>query len=106
MTQKTIQHTPENVLHSRILKVCHKMELVLYFNRKGPKIFPNYQRVGLIILYHRSKKALRDFVAELKESLWPKWLGLGEIPGKSTISDWMKLFNLTSNKKIEQTSTF
>ena len=67
---------------------------------KGPKTFTNYQRVALIILYHRSRKALRDFIAELYETLWPKWLGLKEIPGKSTLNDWMKLFKLDTIKNI------
>jgi hypothetical protein len=100
MTQTTIQHTPVSELHSQIIKLCHKMELPLHYNHKGPKTFTNYQRVALIVLYHRSKKALRDFVAELYESFWPKWLGLREIPGKSTINDWMKIFNLSNIKML------
>jgi len=101
MTQTTIQYTLENNLHGQILKLCHQMELSLHFNHKGPKIFTNYQRIALIILYHRSKKALRDFVAELYESLWPKWLGLKEIPGKSTLNDWMKLFQLQTIRQLQ-----
>ena len=100
MTQTELRYTPVSGLHSQILKLCHRMELPLHYNHKGPKVFTNYQRVGLIILYHRSKKALRDFVAELYESLWPKWLGLKEIPGKSTLSDWMKIFNLDTIRKL------
>lgn len=101
MTQTTIQYTPRNELHSKILKLCHQMELPLHYNHKGPKTFTNYQRVGLIILYHRSKKALRDFIAELYESLWPQWLGLKEIPGKSTLNDWMKLFQLQTIRQLQ-----
>ena len=100
MTQTTISNTPVSGLHSQILKLCHQMELPLHYNRKGPKTFTNYQRVALIILYHRSRKALRDFIAELYECLWPKWLGLREIPGKSTLNDWMKLFKLETIRKL------
>lgn len=100
MTQTTISNTPVNKIHDQILKLCHKMELQLHFNRYGPKIFTNYQRVGLIVLYYRSKKALRDFIAELQESRWPSWLGLREIPGKSTLHDWMKLFNLSTIREL------
>ena len=70
------------------------MELPLHYNHKGPKIFTNYQRVSLILLYVRSKKSLIDFLEEFKETKWPKWLGLKEIPGKSTLSDWIQLFDL------------
>ena len=100
MTQQTISDTLVSGLHSQILKLCHQMELPLHYNHKGPKTFTNYQRVALIILYHRSRKALRDFIAELYETLWPKWLGLREIPGKSTLNDWMKLFKLDTIRKI------
>ncbi len=76
------------------------MELPLHFNHKGPKIFTNYQRVGLIVLFLRSKKSLMEFVETLCESLWPKWLGLREIPGKSTIHDWLKLFELKRVREL------
>jgi hypothetical protein len=94
MTQKTISNTFEHELHKQIIKVCHSLELPLHFNHKGPKIFTNYQRVALIILFKRSKKSLVDFVFELYESLWPRWLSLREIPGKSTLHDWLKLFEM------------
>ena len=100
MTQKTLRYTQKNEIHSMILNLCHRMELPLHYNRKGKKIFTNYQRVALIMLFHRSGKSLRDFARELYESLWPKWLGLKEIPGKSTIHDWMKLFKLETVRKL------
>jgi len=78
------------------------IEMPLHFNRKGPKIFTNYQRVALIILYKRSKKSLADFVAELYESKWPSWLGLKEIPGKSTLHDWIKLFEMPIIKTLHK----
>ncbi len=82
-------------IHEQIIKLCHKLVLPLHYNRKGPKIFTNYQRVALIILYLRSKKSLVDFLKELRETKWISWLGLKEIPGSSTLNDWMKLFDLS-----------
>lgn len=102
MTQKTINHTPGHKLNEDILKLCHKMELPLHYNHRGPKEFTNYQRVGLIVLFHRSRKALRDFVKELCESLWPRWLGLRRIPGKSTLHDWLKMFNVPNVRKFNE----
>jgi hypothetical protein len=102
--QKQIYYQYENKLHKQIIKLCHSLELPLHYNKKGPKLFTNYQRVGLIILFLRSKKSLIEFIKELFESRWPIWLSLKEIPGKSTLHDWMKLFNLNFLRKlIEQT---
>ena len=55
-------------LHEQIIKLCHSMELSLHDNHFGSKIYTNYQRVALIILYMQSQKALRKFTAELIES--------------------------------------
>jgi transposase len=85
-----------------IIKVCHSVEMPLHFNKHGPKIFTNYQRVALIILYKRSKKSMRDFTNELYESLWPKWLGLREIPGKSTLHDWLSLFEMPLIRQLHK----
>lgn len=85
-----------------IINVCNSVEMPLHFNKHGPKIFTNYQRVALIILYKRSKKSLRDFVNELYESLWPKWLGLREIPGKSTLHDWLNLFEMSVIRQLHK----
>lgn len=100
--QSQIYQINENKLHSMILKVCHSVEMPLHFNRKGPKIFTNYQRIALIILYKRSKKSLVDFIEEFYETLWPKWLGLREIPGKSTLHDWIKLFAMPVLKVLHK----
>ena len=94
MIQTTISNQYEVGLHQEIIKLCHKLMLPLHYNRKGPKIFTNYQRVALIILYVRSKNSLVEFLTEFVETKWASWLGLREIPGKSTINDWMKLFDL------------
>ena len=94
MTQKELTNQYEVELHHQILKVCHKIELNLHDNFKGPKIYTNYQRVALIVLFTRSRKALRDFCKELSESKWPRWLGLKELPTKSTLHRWLLQFDL------------
>jgi hypothetical protein len=105
MTQNTISNTFETRLHEQILKVCHKIELNLHDNLKGPKIYTNYQRVGLIVLFVRSRKALRDFISELFESKWPSWLGLRDIPGKSTLQRWLKKWSVSWVRSLLQQTT-
>jgi hypothetical protein len=39
--QTTIINQYDNEIHKLILKVCHKVELPLHFNWKGPKTFTN-----------------------------------------------------------------
>ncbi len=81
-------------LHEQILKLCHSMDLSLHDNVLGSKVYTNYQRVALIVLFMRSKKALRVFTSELVESRWPRWLGLKELVSKSTLNRWIKKFDL------------
>ena len=76
------------------------MDFPLHFNKVGPKKFTNYQRVGLIVLFLRSRKSLRDFTKELCELKWVNWLGLKSLPGKSTLHDWLKLFDLQIIRKL------
>ena len=72
----------------------------MHFNKTGNKEFTNYQRISLIILLRRSKKSLRDFIEELKESRWTSWLGLIRIPGKSTLHDWINLFKMKTIREL------
>jgi len=95
MVQIEFPHQYEVDLHRQIIKVCHEMELPLHDFVKGSKLFTNYQRFALIVLFERSGKALRNFVKELIESKWPRWLGLKEIPAKSTLHDWLKKWKST-----------
>ncbi len=81
--QKQIYYQYESKLQKQVIKLCHSLELKLHFNHKGPKIFTNYQRIMIIILYLRSKKSLINFIKEFHETRWPIWLGLKEIPGNS-----------------------
>ena len=95
MIQQEISNQYKTELHQQILKVFHKLNMKLNDNVLGPKIYTNYQRVALIVLFTRSRKALRDFVSELVESKWVSWLGLKELPGKSTLQRWIKKFDLS-----------
>lgn len=94
MYQKEISNQYKVELHEQILKVFHASGMKLHDNRLGSKVYSNYQCLALIVLFMR-RKALRQFVAELKESKWTKWLGLKELVTKSTLHRWIKKFNLT-----------
>jgi hypothetical protein len=89
-----------NKLEEEINNLFHSSGLPLHFNKTGNKEFTNYQRISIIILFQRSKKSLRDFVSELKESKWISYLGLKKIPKKSTLHDWLKLFDMKTIRKI------
>jgi len=91
---------PSNKLEKQLVKIFHSSNLPLHFNKTGNKEFTNYQRISLIILFQRSKKSIRDFVDELYESKWISWLGLKKIPKKSTLHDWLKIFNMKLIRKL------
>lgn len=104
MTHKPINLFRNN-LHEQIIKACHSLDLELHFNKTGPKQFDNYQRIALIILYIRSKKSLRDFLEEFEENKWKNWLQFRHIPAKSTLHDWLKLFELKIIRELNQQLT-
>ena len=100
MFQQIILPNYNNQLEKELIKLFHSSNLPLHFNKTGNKEFTNYQRISIIILFQRNKKSLRDFVDELSESKWVSWLGLKKIPKKSTLHDWLKIFNMKSIRKI------
>ena len=91
-----------NKLHKEILKLCHCAKLKPHNFVRGCKLFNNYQRVALIVLYIQSKKSLREFLSNLDGSLtaWKHWLQLRKIPAKSTLHDWLKFFNLSFIREL------
>lgn len=91
-----------NNLQKQILNLFHSSNIPLHFNKTGNKEFTNYQRMSIIILFVRSKKSLRDFILEFQESKWISWLGLKKIPAKSTLHDWILLFDMKMIRKIHQ----
>ena len=100
MRQKTITNQYETKLHKQILKVFHASGIRLHDNKLGSKVYTNYQRVALIVLFMRSRKALRQFVSELVESKWPRWIGLKEIPSYRTLHHWLTKWDLSWVRKI------
>ena len=100
MLQQIIPSKYNSKLEKQLIKLFHSSNLPLHFNKTGNKEFTNYQRVSIIILFQRSKKSLRDFVDELSESKWVSWLGLKKIPKKSTLHDWLKIFDMKIIRKI------
>ena len=101
MIQQIILPKFNNRLEEEINNLFHSSGLPMHFNKTGNKDFTNYQRVSIIILFQRSKKSIRVFIDEdLKESKWVSYLGLKKIPGKSTLHDWLKMFNMKIIRKI------
>jgi len=89
-----------NKLEEQLINLFHEADLPLYFNKTGNKEFTNYQRVSIIILFQKSRKSLRDFVVEFAETKWVSWLGLKKPLKKSTLHDWLKLFNMQMVRDI------
>lgn len=100
MIQNTLTNQYNHPLEKELIKLFHSSNLPMHFNHKGNKQFSNYQRISLIILYRRSKKSLRDFVDELKESKWTSWLQFSKIPSKSTLHSWILLFKMKTIKQL------
>jgi len=100
MTQTILTNQYNNPLEKELLNLFHQSNLPNHFNKTGYKDFTNYQRISLILLFKRSKKAIRDFLNELKENKWVNWLQLARIPKKSTFHDWLKLFNTKILRKL------
>jgi len=100
MTQTILINQYNNPLEKELLNLFHESGLPRYFNKTGYKDFDNYQRISLIVLFRRSKKALRDFIKELQESKWVSWLGLKRIPSKSTLHNWISLFKMKTIRQL------
>jgi len=91
-----------NKLYKEILKLCHCAKLKPHTFVRGCKLFNNFQRVALLVLYIQSGKSLRDFTNDLTGSLvsWKHWLQLRKLPSKSTLHSWLKTFNLDFIRKL------
>ena len=101
MLQQIILPKYDNKLEEQLIKLFHEADLPLHFNKTGNKEFTNYQRISIIILFQRSGKSIRAFIDEnLNESKWIFWLGLKKTPKKSTLHDWLKIFDMKIIRKI------
>jgi hypothetical protein len=92
----------ENALHEQLLKLFHSVENRRFVNRLGPKLYCNFQKFALIVLFKRSGKALRKFIKELPESRWLKWLNFVEIPSKTSLHRWIQEYSAQSLREIVQ----
>ena len=82
------------------------LDLPKYANKTGNHQFTENQKLSCVILYFRSKKSLRQFCEEFKESQWPRWLELKYELKKSTLNDWVQYFDLDLIKKLlDQTNS-
>ena len=90
-------------MEEQLVNLFHEMDLPLHFNKTGNKEFTNYQRISIIILFYKSGKSIRDFIVEFQETKWIYWLGLEKTPKKSTLHDWLKIFNMQTIRKISKT---
>ena len=101
MIQQIIQSNFNNKLEEEINKLFHRLGLPMHSNKTGNKWFTNYQRIFTIILFHQSKKSLRQFIDEnLSSSKWISWLGLKKVPTKSTLHRWIEMFGEEIIRKI------
>src|SRR3989338_8479749 len=101
MLQQIILPKYNNKLEEQLINLFHESDLPLHFNKTGNKEFTNYQRVSIIILFRRSGKSIRAFIDEdLSESRWTSWLDLKKIPKKSTLHDWLKIFDMKIIREI------
>ena len=97
-----IQYTQKNRFLSKLINLYHAAGLPLHDNHFGPKIFSEFQKFSLVVLFRRSGKVLRDFIAELYESKWPNWLQLREIPSKSVLHDWCRKYTVGFIRKLNR----
>ena len=100
MLQQIILPEFNSKLEEQLINLFHWSNLPLHFNKTGNKEFTNYQRVSIIVLFYKSGKSLRYFIDDIRETKWISWLGLTKIPKKSTLHDWLKLFNMKTIRKI------
>lgn len=102
MLQQIILPRYNSKMEEQLINLFHELDLPLHFNKTGNKEFTNYQRISIIILFYNSKKSIRDFIVDFEASKWISWLGLIKVPGKSTLHDWLKMFNMQLIRKISR----
>ena len=79
------------------------MRLPLHDNALGPRVFSEFHKFSLVILFRRSKRTLRDFITELYETKWPSWLNLRQIPSKSVLHNWCKKYTVEFLRELNRT---
>lgn len=100
MLQNIILPKFNNRLEEEINNLFHSSDLPMHFNKTGNKEYTNYQRIFTIILFHKSGKSLREFIVDFQDTKWISWLGFIKVPKKSTLHDWLKIFDIKCIRKI------
>ena len=80
MLQQIILPKYNSRMEEQLVNLFHEIDLPLHFNKTG--------------------KSIRDFIVDFQETKWISWLGLAKIPKKSTLHDWLKMFNMQTIRKI------
>lgn len=101
--QTTIRYTQKHGFLSDLINLYHATGLPLHDNNFGPKIYSEFQKLSFVVLFRRSKKVLRDFIAELYESKWLSWLDFKQIPSKSVLHDWCKKYTVKFIRELNST---
>jgi len=84
-----------------LFEILLSLNLPEFLNKHGNKQFTTFQKLGLVILYFRSKLPLREFCDYINnESLWKRDFHLKYDLRKSTLNDWVKSFDLNFIKEI------
>ncbi len=89
-----------NEFQREIISICHSLKLNNHNFKHCCKLYTNYQRVCIMLLFIHSKKSLRDFCSEFKETKWKSWLQLKKYPTRSTLHHWFKYFSLDFLRKL------
>ena len=100
MIQQIVLPKYNSKMEEQLINLFHQTDLPLHFNKTGNKEFTNYQRISIIILFYKSGKSLRDFIDDIQDTKWVSWLGLIKVPKKSTLHDWLKMFDMKIIRKI------
>ena len=69
MTQKQIYDQYESKLQRQVLKFFHSVNGKMHSNHFGPKIYNEYQKLMLVVLYIRSNKSFIRFKLPVRKSL-------------------------------------
>lgn len=101
--QQLIQYTQKHRFLSDLINLYHATGLPLHDNNLGPQIYSEFHKLSLVVLFRRSKKVLRDFIAELCESKWLSWLDFKQMPSKSVLHDWCKKYTVKFIRELNDT---
>lgn len=98
---KEIASKKKRTFKEELFEILLSLNLPEYPNKHGNKQFTTFQRLGLVILYFRSKLSLREFCDFINnESMWKRDFQLKYELKKSTLNDWVKSFDLNFIKEI------